>query len=120
MEEMFEMEKRGDVTVLSTSASLKASTAPMLRSVMKKLCCEYRPKLVIDMQRMSSMDSAGCGALVSSLRGVRTSDGDIRLARPNERVLDLLKLARLDCIFEIYQDLDEAIKSFSGTPMKLS
>jgi len=120
MEEIFEIERRGPVTILSTSASLKANTAPMLRNLVKELCCEYRPKLVIDMQKMPSLDSAGCGALVSSLRGLRNSDGEIKLARPNDRVLDVLKLVRLDCIFEIHPDLDEAIKSFSGAPMKLA
>ncbi|MDQ1240699.1 MAG: anti-sigma factor antagonist [Thermodesulfobacteriota bacterium] len=117
MEEMFEIERRGHVTVLSTSESLKANTAPILRNAVKKLCCEYRTNLVIDMRKMPSIDSAGCGALVSSLRGVRISDGEIKIAGPNERVLDTLKLTKLDRVFEIYQDLDEAIKSFSGPLM---
>jgi len=88
--------------------------------LIKKLALETGLMLVIDMHEVQSMDSTGCGALVSSLRTVRANKGELKIARPNEKTLALLRLTRLDRVFEIYRELDEAIRSFSGVPMKLS
>jgi anti-sigma B factor antagonist len=117
MEEMFKSERKGHVTVLSTSESLEANTAIRLKDVMKKLGSENGLKLVIDMKKIESIDSAGCGALVASLRTVLANDGEMKIAAPNRKVLAVLKLTRLDNVFEIHDDLDGAIDSFLRPPM---
>lgn len=53
-------------------------------------------ELVIDIKKVESIDSTGCGALVASLRTVLTNDGEMKIAGPNRKVLAVLKLTRLD------------------------
>ena len=43
----------------------------------------------------------------------RNQGGDLKLLRPNPRVLDLLKITKLDAIFDIHTDETTAIQAFT-------
>jgi anti-anti-sigma factor len=58
------------------------------------------------------MSSAGIRSMVSSLKAAKSGGGDVRLARPSQRVKEVVELAGLTSIFTIYDDLTEAVGSF--------
>jgi anti-sigma B factor antagonist len=58
------------------------------------------------------MSSAGLRELVTALKKVKRGTGDLRLASPSQRVLEVLELAGLDSIFEIFTNQVEAVGSF--------
>jgi anti-sigma B factor antagonist len=67
---------------------------------------------VVDLQDVEYMSSAGLRELVSALKQVNKKEGDLRLANPSARVMEVLELAGLDSIFKIFPTLSEAIGSF--------
>lgn len=69
-------------------------------------------KIVVDLKNVTWMNSSGLGMLVSGLTTMRSSDGDLKLANVSERVRRPLQITRLENVFEIYQSVEEAIKSF--------
>lgn len=71
-----------------------------------------RTLIVVDMQGIEYMSSAGLREIVSALKRVHKTGGDIRLANPSERVMEVLELAGLDTIFKIYPTQVEAVGSF--------
>ena len=68
--------------------------------------------MVIDLSNVEYMSSAGLREIVSALRRVQKTGGDIRVANPSERVMEVLELAGLDTIFKIYATQVEAVGSY--------
>jgi anti-sigma B factor antagonist len=102
------------VDVVAVSGRVDTNTAPKLDQALKGLIENGRYKLVLDLSGVEYMSSAGLRAMVSCLREVKKGVrmGDLRLANPSERVADVLDLAGLDEVFEIYEDVIGAVGSF--------
>ena len=103
-----------DVDVVSVTGRVDSNTSPKLDQTLKGLVENGRYKLVLDLAGVEYMSSAGLRAMVSCLRevkkGVRT--GDLRLTNPSERVADVLDLAGLDEVFQVFDDQVGAVGSF--------
>ncbi len=100
------------VTVLETEERLDSLIGPKLKDVVQELAVSEGIQLVVDMGNTQFIDSSGLGGLLSSLKIAMKVHGDIRIARPRPQALTLLRLTRLHRVFQIYDDLDSAIKSF--------
>jgi anti-anti-sigma factor len=68
--------------------------------------------IVLDLAGVDYMSSAGLRELVNSLKRAKKATGDLRLAQPSERVREVLEMAGLDTIFQIYDSQNEALGSF--------
>ncbi len=68
--------------------------------------------IVLDLGGVEYMSSAGLREMVRVLKQVRRDGGDVRLAALSDRVREVLELAGLDTIFEIYPTQVEAVGSF--------
>ncbi len=68
---------------------------------------------VLDMKSVEHINSSGLGILIASLNVVRQAGGDLRIANVGSRVLDLLKITKLDQIFEVHKSVDEAVKNLN-------
>jgi anti-sigma B factor antagonist len=68
--------------------------------------------MVVDLSGVEYMSSAGLRELVAALKRVKKDGGDLRLASPSDRVREVLDLAGLSSIFEIFDDQVAAVGSF--------
>jgi anti-sigma B factor antagonist len=100
------------VDLVTVSGRVDSSSAPDLDEALKNLTNEGRSNLVLDLSQVDYMSSAGLRSLVSTLRDCKRRGGDVRLATPSARVSDVLNLAGLDSIFQIYTSTTEAVGSF--------
>ena len=103
-----------DVDVVTVAGRVDSSTAPQLDQVLKGLVDNGRFKLVLDLAGVAYMSSAGLRAMVSCLREVKKGVrmGDLRLADPSTRVAEVLELAGLNQVFQIFEDQVGAVGSF--------
>lgn len=69
-------------------------------------------RIVVDLSRVRSVDSAACGALLSAYRGLAEVGGELKLCGATRSVRALFELVRLHRVFEIFNTRDEAIRSF--------
>lgn len=107
-----EVQKKGQITIIITDERLDAVVAPQLKEMVKKLAEQSKMRLVIDLAKTRFIDSSGCGALVASLRALLKSNGDMKIASPSPQAKTLFQLTRLHRVFEIFDDVDQAVKSF--------
>lgn len=70
-------------------------------------------KVLIDMNSLQFIDSAGLGAVLSILRKVHEDGGDIKISRVSKAVKVLFDLVRLGKLMEIYDSKEDALASFS-------
>jgi len=68
--------------------------------------------LVVDMGQTLTLDSSGCGSLISAFKTLLNNNGEMKIARPNPKCLEILRLTRLHRIFEIHDTVEAAVHSF--------
>jgi anti-sigma B factor antagonist len=58
------------------------------------------------------MNSSGLGMLIGGLTTMKKAEGHLKLANVTEKIESLLIITKLIKIFESYDSVDEAVKSF--------
>jgi anti-sigma B factor antagonist len=101
--------EQGSVTVVHVEGEIDVYTAPLLREVLDKQVAAGRTNLVVDLEKVTFMDSTGLGVLVGRLKLVRGQNGALRIVSAQERILKVFKITGLDKVFHIYPTVDEAL-----------
>ena len=106
------LELVGDVAMAEVIAdALDVSNAEDLKSRLRALADDHK-KLVLDLYQVAFLDSAGCGALVTSMSHFRATGGDLRLCCLAQRVRTLVELVRLNRVLGIHDTREAAIAAF--------
>lgn len=100
------------VQLFEVVGRVDSNNASELGGELDKVVDEGKNNLVLDLSGVEYMSSAGLREMVRVLKRVKRSGGDLRVANPSERVKEVLELAGLDTIFEIYPTQVEAVGSF--------
>jgi anti-sigma B factor antagonist len=100
------------VEVISVSGRVDSSTAPEFEQALKGALDAGRHHIVLDLQNVDYMSSAGLRAMVAALKTARRHNGDVRVANPSARVTEVLQLAGLTSIFEVFPTQVDAVGSF--------
>ena len=69
-------------------------------------------RIVLNVEAVTRVDSAGMGLLVRFLWHSRNRNGDLRLSSPQPFFAELLNITKLASVFNIYEDEESAIVSF--------
>ncbi len=72
-----------------------------------------KKNIVVDLGAVKFMNSSGLGMLIGGLTTMKKAEGHLKLARVTDKIESLLIITKLITIFEFYETLDEALKSFS-------
>ena len=88
--------------------------APRLRELLIDLVSQGSYQLVVNLDKVGFLDSAGLGVLVGGLKRVRAHDGSLDLVCTQQRILKILKVTGLAEVFGIYQTADQAIAATKG------
>lgn len=104
--------KDDKTTLIEVSGRIDSTNANQLGDALMGEISQGHMQLVVDLGSVDYMSSAGLREIVSALKKVR-GKGDLRLAQPSERVLEVLEMAGLDTIFQIFPDQSLAISSYS-------
>jgi anti-sigma B factor antagonist len=100
------------VSVVKVSGRVDSVTAPDMEKALHSLIDSDRSSIVLDLQETEYMSSAGLRVLVSTLKAAKKNGGNLRIAQPSTRVKEVLDLAGLTPVFEVYPDLVEAVGSY--------
>lgn len=86
--------------------------ATQLKKRLDELIQKNQKKIIVDVSQCEFIDSTFLGALVLALKSSAKIGGDVRLVRPHEIVKTLMEKAGTLNVFNLYDSVDEAIKSF--------
>lgn len=109
----YSVEKKDDVVVFAPEGELDVSNIPELKKVFNEIFQDGHPKVVIDLDRVTYMDSSALGVLVNSLKELRKRNGTLKIANLTGNVERIFKLTRLIKFFETYPSTEEAILSLN-------
>jgi anti-sigma B factor antagonist len=89
--------------------------ADELRRVILDLLNKSR-RIVLNFAWVEYLDSSGLGVLIASLISSRHRGAEIKLAALGPKARQVLTIAGVYRLFEVYDSADEAIKSFHHHP----
>ena len=118
----FEERSVGDVVVLAVSGelTLDPSGSFALKDKVRSLIAQGQRRLLLDLKNVSRVDSAGLGELVqASYVTAKDAGGSLKLVNLTDNLKDLLRSTRLITVFDICDNAEVAIASFSPSSSRL-
>jgi anti-sigma B factor antagonist len=87
----------------SNSENFKKTTRPLLKD---------QTQVVFDLSQVEFLDSSGLGAVLSCMRELNASGGDLKLCGVTKNVRALLELVRFHRILDIFNLREEAVRAY--------
>lgn len=104
----------GTAVVAVTSPRATIDIANEFKDSLLDLIEEGKTHVVVDLSETEFVDSSFLGALVTGLKRATSKDGDVRISGLQPSVRAMLELTRLYRIFDIFDNVDEAVASFKN------
>ena len=108
----------GSVTIVELDGRITlGAEADALYTQVRKLIDAERPNIVLQIDKVIRIDSAGWGTVMRAVQSARTAGGDVRLLKPSKsarELLELLGLAARPDILRVFVDEEEAVQSFAS------
>lgn len=98
------------VAVVALAGDVDLESSPKVRNVLLDCVGAKRPVLV-DMSRVSYIDSSGVASLVEAHQNARKSKTSFALAQVSQSAMRVLELARLDKVFTIHPSLADGLRN---------
>jgi anti-sigma B factor antagonist len=115
MELRLDVAKRADVAVVRCRGRIIfGQEVDELRLTVLTLFKETN-RLVLHLAGVEQIDSEGLAALVGLFISARNRGGELKLADPSPKTRELLRVTRLNQVFDIYPSESEAAESFLHT-----
>ena len=106
----------GGITVLELSGRVSlGEESNQLRTKIKEVLGKGKTGLVLDLSKVSYIDSAGLGTLVAGYTTAHNVGASMKLANLTKKLDQLLHITKLVTVFDVYDSVEEAVKSFGQT-----
>jgi anti-anti-sigma factor len=102
----------GPVTLLGLTGRLTSETVAELHEKLQHLAASGRTAMLLDCSQVTAIDSRGLGSLVRDWVSIERGGGKLKLLRLSDRMGEALKLTGLHRLFECFDDVGVALRSF--------
>jgi anti-sigma B factor antagonist len=99
-----------DTQVLEVEGQIDLYTAPELKEHAWRAMDAGKTRLLVDLTRVTFMDSTGLGVLVGALKRLRAGLGELAIVVTGSDIERLFELTGLDRTFAVYRTRDEALE----------
>jgi anti-sigma B factor antagonist len=105
----------GDVTILDLKGRMTMGEGDeLLKDKINSLILQGRKKLVLNLESVPYIDSAGLGEIVRTYTTVSRQGGSLKLVNLTKRITDLLSITKLLTIFDTFDSEADAVRSFTS------
>ena len=105
---------QGEVAVIELKGKLMGGDETLeIHSKVKELISNGVSKVVIDLSKVTWMNSTGLGALMGSMTSLRNANGDLKLSNVAEKVMNLFVITKLVTIFDTFDSIEQAVAAFT-------
>jgi anti-sigma B factor antagonist len=103
---------REDVVILTLKGRLTLGESNIVREQITQLAAAGKHNIVVDLGGVEYIDSTGLGILVICFTSLKKLGGALKLVNPNKRNVELLLLTKLHTVFEVFNEVQDAVNSF--------
>ena len=109
-----EVRSQSDVKVIKLRGRLNlGESVDKMRQAFDDLKNAGDTRFVVDLADVAMIDSSGIGLLVRCLTAAKQSGGSLKLLKPSKFALQTLRMIGLLGLFEVFDDQELAVASFS-------
>ena len=106
----------GDVTIIDMSGKMTLGEGDeLLRDKVNSLVHQGHKRIILNLEGVPYIDSAGLGEIVRTYTTVSRQGGKLKLLNLTKRITDLLAITKLLTVFETYDTEAEALASFKAS-----
>lgn len=87
--------------------------ADTFREVFKSLIDQGKKNIIVNLEKVSWINSTGLGILISGYTSVRRGGGDLVIMHASDRIESILYVTKLNLLFKAYENEEEALASFA-------
>lgn len=99
------------LVVITPAGDIDMYTSPFLRKELMSLVGRRVTPLIVDFRGVSYIDSSGIATFVEGLKVMMSYGGKLKFVSIPEGVMEIFSFSKLDKVFEIYRDIDDAVNS---------
>jgi anti-sigma B factor antagonist len=111
-----EERKVGDVVVLDLKGKITLGEGDeLLKDKINSLVNQGYNKLLLNLEGVPYIDSAGLGEIVRTYTTISRQGGSLKLLNLTKRINDLLSITKLLTVFETHDSESDAVQSFSAS-----
>lgn len=104
-----------DVAILDLDGKLTIGTGDVaLRGAMLNEITDGHKKILINLEKVTAIDSSGLGELIRCRATAASNEAEIKLLHVNLKARKLLTMARLVGVFDMFDDEAMAVGSFNA------
>ena len=101
-----------DIVICDITGDIDINSSPQIRSEFDKLIAKKIMKIIINLQGVSYVDSSGLATLVEMLKRTKGYSGKLLLSNLSDKVKSLFEITKLERLFDIYDDEEDATAKF--------
>ena len=102
-----------EVTILDLKGKITLGEGDeALKDKINSLIHQNRKRILLNLEGVPYIDSAGLGEIVRTYTTVSRQGGKLKLLNLTKRIQDLLAITKLLTVFDTYDSEPEAIKSY--------
>src|ERR671937_3241448 len=106
----------GEVTGLDGNSKMTLGEGDeLLKDKINSLIQQGRRKVVLNLEGVPYIDSAGLGEIVRTYTTISRQGGSLKLLNLTKRITDLLSITKLLTVFETFEAEQDAVRSFSAS-----
>ena len=109
---LIDEDKVEDVVVLKLQGLVDSGTSQLMEGRLNDVISGGNVKIVVDLDLVDYISSAGWGIFVGEIKGVRKSNGDIKLASMRPNVREVFDLLEFDTLLTPYDSRGDALAAF--------
>ena len=108
-----EFTTHGTTGVIAVTGSIDALNAGELTHLLSERIAGGQSRLVLDLEKMDFMSSAGLRLLLQAAKDARQKGGDLRLSGASPALEKMLKLSGFTSILKVFLTIDQAVDSYA-------
>lgn len=105
-------ETKNGLIVCYIEGEIDINTSPAVKKSFDKLIGSKTPKIIVNLSKVTYVDSSGLATLVEILKNMRSYGGRLRLSDMSSKIKSLFEITKLEKLFDIVVDEKEAISTF--------
>lgn len=110
----------GGCLIVRVAGELDQAGAPVLRDHVLGHLALGHTNIVVDLTRVSFVDSAGVGVLLVAHHEATADGGRTRFAGVQDSVRQVLELTQVDRVLELHDDVSDALEAAMGSESSLA
>ena len=106
------IEDKGNVKIVKLSGKLDVNLSMSIESELEQLVDSGSNNIILELSGVEYLSSSGIRVLISIMRKIKDNNGRLVLSYITDIIKKILKTVELEDLFEVYENVDEALASF--------